>query len=326
MFRYLLAGLLILPVFSLIGCTHNPATGRNQLLWMSTEQEIALGTEAKPQLTKEYGGEVASVELRDYVTSIGKQLARHTEVDYPKLPWEFTVLDSEIINAFALPGGKVFVSAGLMAYMNNEAQLAAVLGHEIGHVTAQHGDERISQAMLASGIAVGAGLAASGEEGWVAQTIPLVVGVAGQGYLLSFSRSQESEADRMGMRYMVQTDYNPQGMLELLQILIDASGGQRRWEILATHPDPNRRWDEADKLLRDEYSYTQKRDKYQLNEKRFNRKARPHLPKPAKSQTSLGETGTILAMAGSWCGHCRNADLSQKNAAQNHPELEKTGQ
>lgn len=289
--------------FAIVGlsigaCTHNPATGRNQFLLMSTEQEVALGTEAKPELTKEYGGEVASVELREYVNGVGKRLSRTVEDEYRDLPWEFTVLDSDVINAFALPGGKVFVSRGLMWYMKSEADLAAALGHEIGHVTSQHADERISQAMVINGIAVTAGVA--GEDSWIGDTIPLIVGVGGQGYLLKFSRSQESEADRLGMRYMVAGGYDPTGMLQLLQILIDVSQGARQPEILSTHPDPNNRRADAEALLASEYAYTQGNRKYGLYEDRWNKNAAPHLP----AARGAAVEGDFLPVASSWCLHC----------------------
>jgi predicted Zn-dependent protease len=131
--RFVFAALFVFAA----GCRYNPATGRSQLLLMSSEDAIALGTESKPALILEYGGEVESAQLRSYVSLVGHSLASLTEADYPQLPWEFTVLDSDVINAFALPGGKVFASRGLLARLDSEAQMAGVLGHEVGHVTAQ---------------------------------------------------------------------------------------------------------------------------------------------------------------------------------------------
>jgi len=276
---WIFAGALLLVATS-SGCTLNPATGRRQLLLLSTEEEIALGAEAKPELINEYGGQVESTELREYVSTIGHRLSRYTEVDYPDLPWEFIVLDSPVINAFALPGGKVFVSKGLLSHMDNEAQLAAVLGHEIGHVTAQHTDERVSQSMVVQGVAQAAGTATEGQSGWLAQTVPLIVGLGGQGYLLSFSRDQESEADRLGLEYMTRAGYDPQGMQELIQILINTSQGSRPPEVLSTHPDPQRRLEEVNALIQAEYADTLRNPAFQLHENRFERRAAPHLPPP----------------------------------------------
>jgi predicted Zn-dependent protease len=294
----------ILSIMSLIGlgCTHNPATGRSQFLLMSTEEEVALGTEAQPQLTQEYGGEVQSRDLREYVTWVGERVARGVESDYDALPWQFTVLDSDILNAFALPGGKVFVSRGLMAKMSNEAQLAAALGHEIGHVTAQHADERISQAMLANGLATTAGIV--GGEGWVGQAAQIVVGAGGQGYLLKFSRDQESEADRMGIRYMTRAGYDPAGMVDLLGVLVEAAQGSSQPEFLSTHPDPERRVRETTDLIDREYRGQAGNETYETYRRRWDRRARPHL---ASESAPDREAGQPIAFAAYWCGTCRNA-------------------
>jgi predicted Zn-dependent protease len=261
------------------GCTYNPATGRNQLLWLSTEQQIALGTEAKPELVQEYGGEAVSPELRAYVTEVGMKLVAHVEPEYADLPWEFTVLESDVINAFALPGGKVFMSRGLMDLLKTEAELAGVLGHEVGHVTAQHINERISQSMVVQGIAIGASVGASNSDGWE-QVIPVVVGVGGQGYLLSFGRSQESESDRQGVKYMTRAGYNPVGMMGVLQVLKAASEGNSTPEFLSTHPHPETRIDTVQKLLAGEYAYTQNNPDFMIGAEEYQRRAGPYLKKP----------------------------------------------
>ena len=139
-------------VLALAGCKTNPSTGRNQLILVSPDETAQMGVEAKPELIKEYGGEVRSPELRTYVEQVGRRLSRHVEDEFKSTPWEFITLDSDVINAFALPGGKVFMSRGLMQHLNNEAALAGVLGHEIGHVTARHIDERISHSMAVQGL------------------------------------------------------------------------------------------------------------------------------------------------------------------------------
>lgn len=258
------------------GCTTNPATGRAQLNYLSTEDEIALGEEAMPQLVQEYGGEVQSEELRSYVTGVGMRLARKTEADYPDLPWEFTVLDSDVINAFALPGGKVFISRGLMQQFTNEAQLAAVLGHEIGHVVAQHIDERISRQMGVEVLAQVAGAAVGDQSAW-ARAVPAVVGLGGQGYLLSFSRFQESESDELGVKYMTEAGYDPKGMLQVIQVLEEASKGNLGWELLSTHPHPETRRETVTKLLEGEYASTQDNPEYKLYAGRYERNALPYL-------------------------------------------------
>ncbi|MEQ8850519.1 MAG: M48 family metalloprotease [Phycisphaerales bacterium] len=224
-------------------CTTNAATGRSQLNLISRNQEIAMGAGAAPELTKEYGGEVADAGVRSYVRSIGEELAQHTEADYPSLPWEFTVLDSDVINAFALPGGKVFISRALAEKLTNEAQLASILGHEIGHVTAQHVDERMSrQYGLAIGGSLLGALASGSESQWGA--IGAQAAITGAGlYALSFDRNQESESDALGIRYMVRAGYNPIGSLQAMQVLADEAGGSgggvQDW--FTTHPHPGTR-------------------------------------------------------------------------------------
>lgn len=329
----LFAGMLVLACGIQFGCSTNPATGRLQFDTYSTQEEIALGNSAKPQLTKEYGGEIKDSVLRDYVTGVGTELAKHTEAYNPDLPWEFTVLDSPVINAFALPGGKVFISAGLLARMNNEAQLAGVLGHEIGHVTAQHTDERIGQALVVAGIAGAAGVAANNSDDDWAKVVPVIVGVGGQGYLLRYNRGQELEADQLGMRYMARARYNPAGQKQVMQILEDSrveAGGGTPPEWLSTHPYPETRIREINNLLATNFKKTQNNPEYSLHEERFNRVARPRLdalelawlesaterrisPHPTglagvahaiAQQSTIAMVMNPAAMAPTWCSVC----------------------
>jgi predicted Zn-dependent protease len=280
------------------GCTTNPSTGRSQLLLMSTQQAIAIGDESKGPLTDEYGGEVPSTALHAYVVEVGSSMAQRTEAQYPKLPWEFTVLNSDVINAFALPGGKVFVSRGLLAELDDEAQLAGVLGHEIGHVTAEHVNERVSQALGVQLLVMGSAAAAGQSESDWAQAVPVLVGVGGQGYLLHFNRRQELEADKQGVKYMVAAGYEPQAMLEVLQVLKSASGsGARGPEFLSTHPYPETRIEAIQGLLAGPYAGARNNPKLQKHRERFQAEVLPNLP-PAQAAVP----GPAL-----WCGVCRKA-------------------
>lgn len=273
--RAILTALLLT---TLAGCKTNPATGRSQLLLYSAEQTAAMGEAAVPELVDEYGGEVESPELREYVAGIGRRLVRQVEPEYEDIEWDFFVLDSDVINAFALPGGNVFISRALLEEFDNEAQVAGVLGHEIGHVTGRHVDERLSQALAVQGIAVGAGVAAGGSDSdWVKAAVPVIVGVGGQGFLLKFGRDQESESDEQGVKYMTAAGYDPRGMVEVLQILAAASKGPRPPEILSTHPNPDRRIGRVQALIKGPYQYTQSNDSFRLYRTRFRRYAAPHL-------------------------------------------------
>ncbi|MEM7624011.1 MAG: M48 family metallopeptidase [Planctomycetota bacterium] len=233
--------LLFILAGPLTGCVTNPATGKQSFNLISEEREIAIGAEAEPQFIQENGGLVQSPQVRDYVTRLGLELAAVSE--RPHLPWSFNVLDSEVINAFALPGGKVFVSRGLIEKMTNEAQLAGVLGHEIGHVTAQHVNARMSQALIVQGIAVGTSVAGEIADDDTLRVLGVGAGLGGGVYLLKFGRDQESESDELGVRYMTRLGYNPYGQVQVMQILKEAQGGGGGPEFFATHPLPQTRID-----------------------------------------------------------------------------------
>jgi predicted Zn-dependent protease len=286
----LLAALLLLS-----GCQVNPETGRRQLRMLPASQVAAMGHEAKPGLIEEYGGEVESAELRAYVTQIGRKLTPHVAPEYKDVPWDFIVLDSDVINAFALPGGNVFVSRGLLQHFNNEAQVAAVLGHEIGHVTGMHVDERISQAVMLELGVTSIAVLAGRSESELARAAPTVIGGVGTGFLLKFGRDQELEADSLGMHYMVAAGYDPQGMVQVLTILRDASGGASPPEILSTHPDPGRRIRDAERLIDQRYSHARNSPDHRLYENRFQQQARPHLGSARQSALPTG---------GCWCSGC----------------------
>lgn len=254
----------------LTGCQTNATTGRNQFIMMSWEEEAQLGAEAQPQLVQEMGGEVARQDLRQYVTEVGQKLAATTAQDdpnLPTLPWEFTLLDSDVINAFALPGGKVFMSRGLAQLMTNEAQLAGVLGHEIGHVTARHTNERFSRAAGAQlglgvlGVALGSGADA--------QTINQLAGQAAELALLSYSRSQELESDKLGMEYMSRAGYDPMAQRQVMEILLKAAGSGGQPEFFSTHPHPESRIGQINDLLAGKYAHTQNNPQYKLGEQEF---------------------------------------------------------
>lgn len=269
--RVLLAAAgLVGAMAALGGCQTNPTTGRNQFIMMSWEEEAQLGTQAQPQLVQEMGGAVSRADLRDYVTEVGQKLVATTAQDdpnLPNLPWEFTLLDSDVVNAFALPGGKVFMSRGLAQMMTNEAQLAGVLGHEIGHVTARHTNERFSRA---AGAQIGLGvLGVAIGSGTDAQTINQLAGQATELALLSYNRSQELESDRLGMEYMARAGYDPAAQRQVMEILLKASGGGGQPEFFSTHPHPESRIAQINDLLVGRYANTQNNPQYKLGEQEF---------------------------------------------------------
>lgn len=254
--------------FTLTACSTNPATGQRQFNIISTDQEIALGQQNSPKFVASYGGDIPSSSINAYVTDLGNRLAAVSE--RKDLPWEFHVVDSPVINAFALPGGKVFMSRGLLAKMTNEAQLAGVLGHEIGHVTAQHIGQQMSRAMAVqiAGVAIGIAGSQSDEE-W-AQVLGASAAVGGSLYLLKFGRDQESQADELGLRYMTKIGYNPAAQIQVMQILREESKGQGRSpEWMATHPLPDTRIKRLDALIKKRYPDFEDVNKYQFHVERF---------------------------------------------------------
>lgn len=310
--RLMLTGLLALPLGApLTGCETNPATGEMQFNTLSREQEIAIGNEAAPQLTQEYGGEVSNAQLQRYLDNVGMAMVPHTEGDYASLPWEFTLLDSDVINAFALPGGKVFISRGLAARFNNEAQLASVVGHEIGHVTARHVNERMSRQMGVELLAGLVGAAAGGaESALLREAVPALVGTAGQGYLLKFGREQELEADNLGIRYMTRAGWDPRGSLQAMQVLADLDTGNAPPEFLSTHPYASTRVEQIQEWLQNEYQQELNNPALELYPERYRQQFLRVLatlpPAPAPTQ---------FAAAHSWCGVCRAHRAEQIAAA-----------
>ena len=230
---------LLVVALSASGCSTNPATGKRQIALMGEEQEIAMGREADQQIVQQLGL-YEDQDVQAYVNRLGKQLAADSE--RPNLPWTFRVVDDPVVNAFALPGGFIYVTRGLMTHLSSEAELVSVLGHEIGHVTGRHSVEQMSKAQLAQ-IGLIAGMVLKPELaqfGDLAQT--------GLGLLfLKYGRDDEREADSLGLRYLVREQYDPREMPQVFETLrrvgeAESQGKQGRvpgW--LSTHPAPENR-------------------------------------------------------------------------------------
>lgn len=243
----------------LAGCAQNPVTGQSDFVMMSESQEIALGRQYNEQVISKQYQVYGSKALQDYVDRVGQKLAKSSH--RPHLQYHFSVLDTPEINAFALPGGYVYITRGIMAYLNSEAELAAVVGHEIGHVTARHGVRQQSAAQAANiGLAV-ASIFVPELNTNLGQNLTNILG----GALLSgYGREQELEADRLGAQYLARTDYDPQAIIKVLGVLknqeqkdaeLAKQEGRepRRYSgLFATHPDNDMRLKqvvgEADKL------------------------------------------------------------------------------
>lgn len=235
----------------LAGCAQNPVTGQSDFVMMSEGQELAIGRQSDEQVKKQYKV-YESKALQDYVDSVGQKIARKSH--RPNLQYHFTVLDTADINAFALPGGYVYITRGILAYLNSEAELAAVLGHEIGHVTARHGVRQQSAAQAANiGLTV-ASIFVPEINTAGAQNLSNIIG----GALLSgYGREHELEADHLGAIYLARTEYDPQAIIKVIgvlknQELQDAQLAKqegrepRRYHgLFASHPDNDTRLQKA---------------------------------------------------------------------------------
>lgn len=227
----LAAALLAAP---LAACATNPATGERQLILISRQQEIRIGRRGAEQVESAIGlYEEGAID--GYVSEMGQSMAAGTE--RPELPWSFEVADDPTVNAFALPGGFIYLTRGILAYFNSAAEAATVVGHEIGHVTARHSAEQISRQQLALlGLGVGS---------LVSEEFARFRGVAGAGLsvlFLKYSRDDERQADDLGIRYMMREQYDPREAPDVFQMLARQSGdggGLPGW--LSTHPDPEDR-------------------------------------------------------------------------------------
>ena len=313
-----LSSAAILTLATLSGCETNAATGRSQYSALSPEQEVQLGKEAAPQIIQEHGGSLADPALNSFVTAIGAKMAATTEGSNPQLPWNFTILNSDILNAFALPGGEVFISRGLMQRMTNEAQLAGVIGHEIGHVTARHTNDRIWKSTLVGGIAsIGSSILTEGVGPDLGQIAPQVVQMGGETVVLRFSREDELEADKLGMRYMANVGYNPTGQRQVMQILEAAAGEPNQSEWFSTHPYPKTRIEQIDQLLSTTYASQHKsEDGYFEDRFKANVLKRLTALPPAAHPFHASDYRTTLVASPRerslfappqlWCAHCRD--------------------
>jgi beta-barrel assembly-enhancing protease len=256
-----LIGALVIALIGLViymGQTQvNPVTGEKQHVAMSVDQEMALGLQAAPQMASKMGGDVAPGEdpRAALVEEVGRRLVHNS--DASKSPYvenfHFHLLrDPRTINAFALPGGQVFITAGLFDRLENEAQLAGVLGHEIGHVIARHSAQQMAKGQLGQILTVAVGVGAADDRGR-GRNAQLVAAMVNQMSQLRFSREDESQADHYGLKYMAQAGYDPGAMLDVMKILKQASGGQHPPEILATHPLPETRLEQIQAEIRRDY-------------------------------------------------------------------------
>ena len=220
----------------------NPYTGKDQVISLTTEEEIAIGLQSAPQMAQEYGGLYPDERMQAYVDMVGQKLVDNSIARETPYQYDFHLLaDPNTINAFALPGGQIFITYALLSKLENEEQLAGVLGHEVGHVLGRHSAERIANSEFWQTLSTGASVGADAGG--------LVSGI-GQNVLLGNGRGDELESDDLGVRFMIKAGYNPREMIGVMKILKAAAGPSRVPEFQSTHPDPENRIEQIEESIR----------------------------------------------------------------------------
>lgn len=221
--------LVLLLLGLLAGCATNPVSGRSDFVMLSERQELEIGRRLHPQILEQYP-RYADERLQAYVQQVGERVARYSHRS--ALDYRFTVLDSPDLNAFALPGGYVYIHRGLLAYLNSEAELAAVLGHEVGHVTARHGVRQQSQAsawnIVSQVIAIGTGVGAAGD----------LTSMLGSALVRGYGRDMELEADGLGAQYLARAGYDPEAMIAVVRLLKNQEDFARQEAAQRGEPQP----------------------------------------------------------------------------------------
>lgn len=231
----------------------NRVTGKKQYVVMTPEQEVAIGEQSAPVMAAQFGGLAADAKAQQLVDQVGARLVRALPAEAPGYPFEFHVLaDSRTVNAFALPGGQIFITIALLSRLETEGQLAGVLGHEIGHVLGRHSAERMAKQNLTQGLVGAATVAGSGGQdgGRMAQAAASMVG----GMInLKYGRDDELEADALGVIFMERAGYDPRSLIKVMRILEEASGGRSGPEFASSHPNPGNRAERIARMIEEKF-------------------------------------------------------------------------
>jgi predicted Zn-dependent protease len=255
--RLIIAGLIA--VAALVGyfgrSSFNPVVGRTQHLALSPDQEVALGLQSAPEMAAEFGGLSDDRKGSRAVDDVGYQMAGVGAAEAQGTPYKFEyhlLADPQTVNAFALPGGQIFITKALYDRLQTPGQLAGVLGHETGHVLARHSSEQMAKSDLVQGLSTSAVVAGSDRRGG-GLAAAAVSQFVGKFVLLRYSRNDELEADKLGLRFMAEAGYDPRSMIDVMKILEQASGGSDKPDFMATHPNPGHRIEEIEKVIAEMY-------------------------------------------------------------------------
>ncbi|MDZ4834474.1 MAG: M48 family metalloprotease [Candidatus Melainabacteria bacterium] len=219
----------------------NEVTNEKQHVAISPRQEIALGLQSAPQMAAQFGGPAADPVAQATVTEIGNEIVARSDARKTPYKFSFQVLDdSKIVNAFALPGGPVFITEALYKRLKTRGQIAGVLGHEIGHVAARHSAEHLAKAQLTQGLTGAAVLATYDPDDMSSRNSAVIASLVGQAINMRYGRQDELESDKLGVKFMTQAGYDPNSMIEVMNVL-KAASGSRTIEFFSTHPNPENR-------------------------------------------------------------------------------------
>ncbi len=230
------AGIVLFSLFKYYSNTEvNEFTGKKQHISMTTGEEVAIGLQSAPQMAQQHGGLYPDQNYQKLVDQVGQKLVNNSVASQTDYRYDFHLLrDPETINAFALPGGQIFITYALFAKLKNEDQLAGVLGHEIAHVVGRHSAERMAKQGLTQGLLSGV---AVGFDPSTAQGAAALANIMN----LSYGREDELESDELGVKFMIDANYNPAELIGVMEILKAAAGPNRNSERMSTHPDPENR-------------------------------------------------------------------------------------
>lgn len=236
---------LLIAAFAVIRYCSTPAevnhfTGRKQYLDLDHRAEIQMGLASRAEVAAQHGGLSPDASARDHVNRIGQKIVRSTDASRTPYQFEFHLLaDRLVVNAFALPGGQIFMTEALYRMLGSEDEIAGVLGHEIGHVVGRHSSEQIAKSNLFNGITTAIVIGATGSEG--GYDAARVAQMVNQLVTLKYGRDDEIEADTLGVRFLIESGYDPEALIRVMAVLKKASGGSRQPEFMSTHPDPGNR-------------------------------------------------------------------------------------
>ena len=249
---------LVVAGFALISyfgsSAYNPVTDEEQRVAITPEQEIALGLQSAPELTQQYGGLHPDQEAQAYLDQICQDIISNSQASETEYPFECSLLDDpQTINAFALPGGPVFITSALFSELETPGQVAGVMAHEIGHVVARHSAQQIARMQLAQGLSGAAVIATYDPNDPRSQQTAQVAAMISQVVNMQFGRDDELQSDRLGVRFMADAGYDPRSMLRVMEVLAQASEGNRPPEFFSTHPNPENRMARIEEAINERF-------------------------------------------------------------------------